>query len=154
MRNGNFQDRFSNYLARKMVSQRAEEIVFNTPRQHNQPHPLNYESSISCSGESITDSINSSAYSFPQTSSISKHPSHAKTVSIKKRHLIKVKDIEDNTCPICLDQCKDKAELSCRHTFCFECLQEWLKTSSRCPYCREDCSHFTRQGQQYRIQKK
>ncbi|XP_053115378.1 E3 ubiquitin-protein ligase Topors-like isoform X2 [Hemicordylus capensis] len=44
----------------------------------------------------------------------------------------------DSTCPICLDQFEDVASLdSCRHRFCFRCVQEWSNTKAECPLCKQ-----------------
>lgn len=47
----------------------------------------------------------------------------------------------DLACPICLSQLKDHklcVRLSCQHTYCIRCLEEWLeKGSNSCPVCRE-----------------
>ena len=44
--------------------------------------------------------------------------------------------------------------MSCGHRYCSSCLQEWLKTSSRCPYCRADCPFYTREGVRREIEEK
>ena len=42
----------------------------------------------------------------------------------------------ENLCPICLNEIKDKIILSCKHEFCFICLNEWSNKGNRCPMCR------------------
>ncbi|KAM9362130.1 nuclear factor 7, ovary-like [Symphorus nematophorus] len=45
---------------------------------------------------------------------------------------------EDLSCPICQDIFKDPVVLSCSHSFCKDCLQEWWKEKRRlqCPCCK------------------
>ncbi|XP_063041079.1 zinc-binding protein A33-like [Engraulis encrasicolus] len=49
---------------------------------------------------------------------------------------------EDLTCPVCCDIYKDPVILTCSHSVCKSCLQQfWEKNGSReCPYCRRKCS--------------
>ncbi|XP_041934496.1 zinc-binding protein A33-like [Alosa sapidissima] len=49
---------------------------------------------------------------------------------------------EDLTCPVCCDIFKDPVILSCAHSVCKACLQQfWESKGSReCPYCRRKCS--------------
>ncbi|XP_063069004.1 zinc-binding protein A33-like [Engraulis encrasicolus] len=49
---------------------------------------------------------------------------------------------EDLTCPVCCDIYRDPVMLTCSHSVCKACLQQfWEKKGSReCPYCRRKCS--------------
>ncbi|XP_076119249.1 E3 ubiquitin-protein ligase TRIM35-like isoform X2 [Alosa pseudoharengus] len=49
---------------------------------------------------------------------------------------------EDLTCPVCCDIYKDPVILTCAHSICKACLQQfWESKGSReCPYCRRKCS--------------
>lgn len=43
----------------------------------------------------------------------------------------------DNRCAICLTLMEDLTMLSdCLHTFCFNCIIEWLKMKPECPLCK------------------
>ncbi|KHJ90032.1 zinc finger, C3HC4 type [Oesophagostomum dentatum] len=43
---------------------------------------------------------------------------------------------ETEECSICLEQIADPTQSdSCPHSFCFSCLQEWIKYSDKCPLC-------------------
>lgn len=112
MRNQNpFSDKFSQYLSRKLGSDRAEDIVFGSQKPHQSanthllsPHRNSqpyYENSP------CQLSINSSNFS----SSNSHHLSRQSNPSFRKastnRKLRKVKDIEENVCSICLDAIKE-----------------------------------------------
>ncbi|XP_048132695.1 RING-H2 finger protein ATL22-like isoform X2 [Rhodamnia argentea] len=50
----------------------------------------------------------------------------------------------DNICPICLAEYRPKEILrcipACGHCFHAECIDEWLKMSSKCPVCRNSAS--------------
>lgn len=46
---------------------------------------------------------------------------------------------EETNCPICLSLIKTNAiKTYCEHTFCKDCLIEWLKTKNTCPCCRSE----------------
>ncbi|XP_063041144.1 zinc-binding protein A33-like [Engraulis encrasicolus] len=49
---------------------------------------------------------------------------------------------EDLTCPLCCDIYKDPVILTCAHSVCKACLQQFWegKGSIECPYCRRKCS--------------
>ncbi|XP_076119247.1 zinc-binding protein A33-like [Alosa pseudoharengus] len=49
---------------------------------------------------------------------------------------------EDLTCPVCCEIYKDPVFLTCSHSICKACLQQfWESKGSReCPYCRRKCS--------------
>ncbi|XP_063788869.1 E3 ubiquitin-protein ligase DTX3L isoform X2 [Pseudophryne corroboree] len=44
-------------------------------------------------------------------------------------------DDQDNKCPICLDEMKDKKALKCKHAFCTDCLQTAMAHKPVCPIC-------------------
>ncbi|XP_059185875.1 nuclear factor 7, ovary-like isoform X2 [Centropristis striata] len=46
---------------------------------------------------------------------------------------------EDLTCPVCKEIFKNPVVLSCSHSFCKDCLQEWWteKVVHQCPVCKE-----------------
>uniref|UniRef100_A0A6B2LUE7 RING-type domain-containing protein n=1 Tax=Arcella intermedia TaxID=1963864 RepID=A0A6B2LUE7_9EUKA len=48
--------------------------------------------------------------------------------------------MEDTQCSICLNQYEINQKLrrlKCFHCFHQECIDEWLKTSKKCPICKE-----------------
>ena len=47
-------------------------------------------------------------------------------------------DDDENECVICLGAINpdEQTVLSCNHSFCTECIQNWMATSSTCPICR------------------
>ena len=49
---------------------------------------------------------------------------------------------EDLCCPVCCDFFKDPVILTCAHSVCKACLQQFWDTkgSRECPYCRRKCS--------------
>jgi hypothetical protein len=53
----------------------------------------------------------------------------------------KKKKSPKQTCTICLSEVENEASPSnCTHTFCKECILEWVKRKNACPNCRR---HFT-----------
>lgn len=162
---GLFQNRFLNYLSQKMKPEQAEEIVF---KSYSQRHRNSCQSFISedCSQtESLSSRTSSSCltldssalevdWSMPSQSGRKSNGSQCRTATMKKRRLVKMRDLEENACSICLDLVRERASLPCQHSYCHECLLEWLKNSSKCPYCRFECSYYTVNGQKYQIQEK
>ena len=49
---------------------------------------------------------------------------------------------KDESCPICLDDISKKQYarrlVKCKHIYCGECIEEWLKKNHNCPVCKED----------------
>jgi hypothetical protein len=41
------------------------------------------------------------------------------------------------TCTICRDIFYEPSRVGCGHTFCLECIEEWLNSSGQCPICRK-----------------
>ena len=41
-------------------------------------------------------------------------------------------------CPICLDviESNNIDRINCGHTFCYTCINEWLRSKNSCPLCR------------------
>lgn len=52
----------------------------------------------------------------------------------KKKTFLKGKISE---CGVCYD-IKQLIKLECEHSFCIDCISEWIKTSNSCPMCRSD----------------
>ncbi|XP_067237318.1 kinesin light chain-like isoform X2 [Chanodichthys erythropterus] len=50
--------------------------------------------------------------------------------------------VDDFSCPMCFDILKDAVLLSCNHSFCKECLQQFWRTKNtqECPVCRRRSS--------------
>ena len=45
-------------------------------------------------------------------------------------------------CPICTSPFREPVSLSCQHTFCRECIRNWIDENHSCPTCRQcpDCA--------------
>jgi hypothetical protein len=58
-----------------------------------------------------------------------------------------IKAEEENICCICMDVCV-KCELasinSCKHKFCFSCIEKWADRENTCPLCKERFSKIER----------
>lgn len=46
-------------------------------------------------------------------------------------------DVDEYTCPICFNVCKEPHETICGHVFCKICIHRSLRTQLNCPVCRE-----------------
>jgi E3 ubiquitin-protein ligase SHPRH len=50
----------------------------------------------------------------------------------------------DEACPICLETISNKESykiIKCRHIFCKECINTWLKDNVSCPMCKNDLTN-------------
>jgi hypothetical protein len=50
----------------------------------------------------------------------------------------------DESCPICLETITNKDSykiIKCRHIFCQECINKWLKDNVSCPMCKNDLTN-------------
>ena len=60
--------------------------------------------------------------------------------------IIQNNDINDSEekieCSICLEN-KELVATNCNHSFCENCLIEWLQKNENCPLCREKIDYFT-----------
>lgn len=55
------------------------------------------------------------------------------------------KSIDIEVCSICLDNPKDAVTMiSCLHSFCFICIEEWFKIKFSCPLCKSKNICFTK----------
>ena len=52
-----------------------------------------------------------------------------------------------NKCSICLEEIINKSTTNCNHSFCFNCLNEWLsKNKNTCPICRRQLKNYINNG--------
>ena len=57
--------------------------------------------------------------------------------------LKEARSIRNLECSICLSNfCRPVTIVSCRHTFCIECLTIWFRTKVSCPLCKSSGAHF------------
>lgn len=49
---------------------------------------------------------------------------------------IKTSILSELTCSICYELIFNPITLSCYHTFCLNCIDKWLRQTSKCPVCR------------------
>ena len=40
------------------------------------------------------------------------------------------------SCPICVEQVTEPGAIDCGHTFCYTCIEKWLKLNNACPLCK------------------
>ncbi len=51
----------------------------------------------------------------------------------EKSELIELE--EETECSICYEKFTKMNNLKCKHMFCYDCLDEWLKENKKCPVC-------------------
>lgn len=57
-----------------------------------------------------------------------------------------------NKCSICLEEIINKSTTNCNHSFCFDCLNEWLsKNKNTCPICRTQLKNYINNGNNTKI---
>ena len=60
-------------------------------------------------------------------------------LDIKKGATLHKKEVNDGECPICFTELKENEnviETNCKHNFCQECIEIWMKENNTCPFCR------------------
>ena len=74
---------------------------------------------------------------------LSKIPKNGKAVlsvvlrDILNRFMKKQTEKVEKECPVCYDTIGNCTTLSCNHSFCYNCINNCLKTDRRCPICRK-----------------
>jgi hypothetical protein len=62
---------------------------------------------------------------------------------------------DDTTCPICIETIKSKdcksRVLLCNHTYCQDCIEQWLSKNKKCPVCNIDLEDKFQNQQQEKI---
>ena len=48
----------------------------------------------------------------------------------------KENEFETKECSICLNEITIKATMPCGHSFCSDCILDWMKKKMNCPNCR------------------
>jgi hypothetical protein len=62
-------------------------------------------------------------------------------IIIDKLKTVKLNEIEEKDCPICLDEYNCQSQiilLPCLHSFHSSCIKKWLSKNVTCPICRKD----------------
>ena len=56
-------------------------------------------------------------------------------------------------CPICMNDINtgDICKTECKHEYCYDCLNQWLNISDKCPNCRESIKTFKYKDETNRI---
>lgn len=52
---------------------------------------------------------------------------------------------EKNNCSICFQALTENNKyitVTCKHLFCIQCIYQWIKEKSTCPYCRSIIKHI------------
>lgn len=59
----------------------------------------------------------------------------------------------ETICGICQSECKDPADIECKHVFCLLCLADWVAISSTCPNCRREIRSINNHPIQHAVQR-
>jgi len=51
---------------------------------------------------------------------------------------VRISNISDKNCAICLDNLTNPLILNCTHSYCATCIMMWIKTNKKCPECRKE----------------
>ena len=63
-------------------------------------------------------------------------------VGVDKIEDFVTKKKEEIQCPICTETKNEIGETICGHKFCYECIEEWLKESKKCPICMKELNQI------------
>ena len=44
--------------------------------------------------------------------------------------------MSDGICSICLNNFNNKISTKCKHSFCKDCIMDWISINNNCPMCR------------------
>ena len=65
-----------------------------------------------------------------------------KLVTSNRHSLAKMPEAQQlKTCAICIDEVTEAAQAeldSCKHTFCFVCINQWVQSENACPLCKRE----------------
>ena len=53
---------------------------------------------------------------------------------------------DNKDCSICIDNINEEFILECNHSFCKDCIYNWLKKSQTCPLCRNEVKEVNNYG--------
>lgn len=73
-------------------------------------------------------------------------PLWIRKIYLKNRLKMALSELPEDKNPVECLVCKDKMTTNvtlCKHQFCMECLEQWIKKSSTCPYCRSNLAGKT-----------
>lgn len=51
---------------------------------------------------------------------------------------VRISNISDKNCAICLDNLTNPLILNCTHSYCASCIMMWIRTNKKCPECRKE----------------
>ena len=71
----------------------------------------------------------------------SRNAINSKIISEIKKNTIKLENIKESICSICLDDFDSEKEiifLDCKHIYHTECILEWINKDASCPLCRSN----------------
>lgn len=70
------------------------------------------------------------------------HPINQEQIKIERK-FVNLNGVSKHLfCTICQEVFDDAKRINCGHTFCNNCIIEWIKKNSRCPICRQQCTNI------------
>ena len=51
---------------------------------------------------------------------------------------VRISNISDKNCSICLDNLTNPLIFNCTHSYCASCIMMWIRTNKKCPECRKE----------------
>ncbi len=51
---------------------------------------------------------------------------------------VRISNINEKNCAICLDNLTNPLILNCTHSYCATCIMMWIRTNKKCPECRKE----------------
>lgn len=91
-----------------------------------------------------TDTSIENTKSKPRFEAMTHTPSPLGNVEGKARYDLGTPDVMEwipsphgRKCTLCLEPMKDPSVTTCGHTFCWRCIQDWVREKTECPLCRQ-----------------
>lgn len=115
------------------------EDVSKSSDRHTETEPVFSHTEIPTSSQETGDAVSDDIYLEKEEEKETQQKEELQTDGVAYRSST---DLEAETCPICLDDFEDGADvkvLPCQHFFHVDCINPWLEgRSGRCPLCKQD----------------
>lgn len=135
----NLEAEFSKYRSSENIEQQSNDII-NNPQlssidtQNLESH-AKQQSPIFTNHENVANNLQS-ANTVPEISKslVVQTETNSNNNSKKRKQIVNVE--EELQCSICREMFVKAVTLSCSHTYCEYCIEQWQKQNADCPICR------------------